>query len=117
MALRAADPLSRAWATWAVLETAVRLWVRGPLHPTMSTPPSQGSFILVATIVAKGQSEADKLAELVVAVAKRANSAEEPGTKTYRVTREANVGLEIVVFEEYESAEALAAHQAAPDSI
>ncbi|WFC95028.1 hypothetical protein MBRA1_001668 [Malassezia brasiliensis] len=90
----------------------------------MSSPPSQGSFILVATLVAKGKSEAEKLAELVVAVAKRANSADEPGTKTvrsdcthfqYRVTREINVGLEIIVFEEYESAEALAAHQAAPE--
>ena len=80
--------------------------------------------MLTCSLVAKGQSEADKLAELVVAVAKRANSADEPGTKTvcscdthfqYRVTREINVGLEIVVFEEYESAEALAAHQAAPE--
>ncbi|WFD01485.1 hypothetical protein MOBT1_000150 [Malassezia obtusa] len=81
----------------------------------MSAPPSQGPFILVATLIAKGKSEADKLAELVVAVAKRANSADEPGTKTYRVSREHKDGLKIVVFEEYESAEALAAHQAAAE--
>ena len=93
-------------------------------EPRIVYPRCHGRVLLTCSIVAKGQSEADKLAELVVAVAKRANSAEEPGTKTvrsrctdhqYRVTREANVGLEIVVFEEYESAEALAAHQAAPE--
>ncbi|WFD43109.1 hypothetical protein MPSI1_001762 [Malassezia psittaci] len=78
-------------------------------------PPSEGPFILVATLVAKGKSEADQLAELVVAVAKRANSAEEPGTKTYRVTREHSEALKLVIFEEYESAEALAQHQAADE--
>ena len=50
--------------------------------------------------------------ELLIDVAKRANSDAEPGTRTYRVTRTADEGLTFVVFEEYDSAAALEAHQA-----
>ncbi|PKI84932.1 hypothetical protein MVES_001383 [Malassezia vespertilionis] len=57
-------------------------------------------FTLVATLVAKGPKEADQVVSLVTAIAKRANADAEPGTKSYRLTREVDGGLKIVVLEE-----------------
>ncbi|WFD28508.1 hypothetical protein MNAN1_003520 [Malassezia nana] len=59
--------------------------------------PQQGPFILVANVVAKGPSEADVLQEMLLAITKRANSAEE-GTKTYRLSRDVNDKLKFIVF-------------------
>lgn len=82
------------------------------MSKTMSVP-KQGPFILVARFVGKGESETDELERLLLNTTKRANSDAEPGTKTYRLSRNANDKCKLIVFEEYENEAALQAHQAA----
>ncbi|WFD24770.1 hypothetical protein MEQU1_003474 [Malassezia equina] len=76
--------------------------------------PKQGPFILVATAVAKGPSEADILQDMLLAVTKKANTAEE-GTKTYRLSRDANDTLKFIVFEEYTDEAAFEAHKSSAE--
>lgn len=108
-------PNARARNQWATAR------IDGPPHtqlptclhrqrtaPSFSSPRKKRAN----SAIAKDKAQADKVNELLIEVAKRANSDAEPGTKTYRVTRSADEGLTFVVFEEYESAAALEAHQA-----
>ncbi|SHO79827.1 Uncharacterized protein MSYG_4177 [Malassezia sympodialis ATCC 42132] len=76
--------------------------------------PKQGPFILVASIVAKGASEAEVLQDMLLAVTKKANTAE-AGTKTYRLGRDVNDTLKFVVYEEYADEAAFEAHKTSPE--
>lgn len=53
--------------------------------------------------------------DILITIAKKANSDAEPGTLTYRVTRSTDDGLKFVVFEEYDSVASLEAHKAGPE--
>ncbi|KAJ3744943.1 hypothetical protein DFH05DRAFT_1491562 [Lentinula detonsa] len=86
---------------------------------SLANPPQKtasGRFLIIATIRSKPGKE-ETLAELLKLIQKRANSDEEPGTFTYRVTRRIDAEgkhlSDFVIIEEYDGAAGLKAHMAA----
>lgn len=68
----------------------------------------------MAHIVAKGESQADEIEKALLVVTKKANT-EEPGTKTYRLSRDLKDPLKFIVYEEYADGAAFQAHEASDE--
>ncbi|PWN38051.1 uncharacterized protein FA14DRAFT_177327 [Meira miltonrushii] len=82
----------------------------GPNFLGKTPGPDSGPFSAVANITAKSESDLKEIMPLLLAVQKNANSNNEPDCTEYKVIQAHDDPLAIVVYEQYNSADALSFH-------